>query len=124
MKKLIAIIAVLGILLHTFNQVVIVAQFYANQDYIAKNLCENRARPEKKCCGKCYLGKQLNKADDSKGNRNTASKLVLEEVTSFVLPQLITLSFIPVSEIKSLLFNKESSILNRPPGAIFHPPAC
>ncbi len=26
----------------TFSKAVIVADFYANQDYIAKNLCENR----------------------------------------------------------------------------------
>lgn len=114
----------LGILLQTFNQVVVVAQFYANQDYIVKNLCENRARPEKKCCGKCYLGKQLNKADNNKGSRNTASKLVLDEVTSFVLPQLISLSFEPAYAIKPVLLSKESTILNRPAGSIFHPPTC
>jgi hypothetical protein len=33
-----------------------------NKDYIAKNLCENRAKPKMNCNGKCHLMKQLKKA--------------------------------------------------------------
>ena len=59
MKKLVAIIALIGILLQTFNQVVIVAQYYAQKEYIAKNLCENRDKPMMHCDGKCCLKKKL-----------------------------------------------------------------
>ena len=51
----------MGILLQTFNQVVIVAEYYANKDFIAKNLCENRDKPKMHCDGKCCLKKKLAK---------------------------------------------------------------
>jgi hypothetical protein len=37
--------------------------FKANEAYIAQTLCENKAKPAKKCNGKCQLAKQLKKAD-------------------------------------------------------------
>jgi hypothetical protein len=37
--------------------------FKINQDYIAKNLCENRAKPKMQCNGKCQLMKKLEKAE-------------------------------------------------------------
>ena len=37
--------------------------FKINQDYIAKNLCENRAKPKMHCNGKCQLMKKLKQAD-------------------------------------------------------------
>ena len=113
----------MGILLQTFNQVVIVAQFYANRDFIAKNLCENRAKPERKCCGKCYLSKQLNKADDTKSS-NVVSKLVLEEVTCFVLPVIYCIPFVATTTDQPLKAGYESVLLTRPPGAVFRPPSC
>ena len=51
----------LGILLQTFSQVVIVAEYYVQKDYIAKNLCENRNKPKMHCDGKCCLKKKLAK---------------------------------------------------------------
>ncbi|MFI5196472.1 MAG: hypothetical protein ACHQD8_05235 [Chitinophagales bacterium] len=59
MKKFFAILAFLGILFQTFSQVVIIAEYYANKDYIAKNLCENRNKPQMHCDGKCCLKKKL-----------------------------------------------------------------
>ena len=37
--------------------------FYVNQKEIAAKECENKNRPEMHCNGKCYLAKQLKKAD-------------------------------------------------------------
>ena len=37
--------------------------FKINQDYIAKNLCENIAEPKILCNGKCQLMKKLKQAD-------------------------------------------------------------
>jgi hypothetical protein len=51
----------LGVLLQTFSQVVIVAQYYAQKDFIARNLCENRSKPQLHCNGKCCLRKKLAK---------------------------------------------------------------
>lgn len=37
--------------------------FYANQSYIAKNLCVNRDKPWLHCNGHCYLMKKLKKVE-------------------------------------------------------------
>lgn len=42
----------------------IMLEWKINQDYIAANYCENRAKPALKCNGKCYLKKQLAEAED------------------------------------------------------------
>ena len=70
--------ALLGILLQTFSQVVIVAQYYANKDYIAKNLCENKNKPKLHCDGKCCLKKKLAKEgkEHAPGPRNQRSEEV------------------------------------------------
>lgn len=38
--------------------------FYVNQDYIAAELCENKAKPEMKCNGQCHLMKQLQEVEN------------------------------------------------------------
>ncbi len=34
-------------------------EYFAFKDYIIKNLCENKNKPELKCNGKCYLKKMI-----------------------------------------------------------------
>lgn len=36
--------------------------YFANQDYIAENLCENKITSNQECQGKCYLNNQLSEA--------------------------------------------------------------
>lgn len=38
-----------------------VIEYYANYDYIATALCENKDKPYLECNGKCYLQKQIEK---------------------------------------------------------------
>ncbi len=40
-------------------------EYYANYNYIATVLCENKDRPYLECNGKCYLEKQLKETDHS-----------------------------------------------------------
>ena len=59
--------------------------FYLNQKEITEKECENKNRPEMRCNGKCYLAKQLKKAEaelDSQKEKQEKSILnlkVLEE---------------------------------------------
>lgn len=39
-----------------------VMEYVVNYDYIANVLCENKDKPQLQCNGKCYLAKQLKKA--------------------------------------------------------------
>ena len=63
MKKILVILLTLLVFLQPLSKVWIFVSFKINQDYIAKNLCENRAKPILKCNGKCQLMKKLKQAD-------------------------------------------------------------
>lgn len=59
--------------------------FELRKDFIIKNLCESRFKPQLHCDGKCYLAKQLHKvAEDNAANEAQKQgeniKKVLEEV--------------------------------------------
>jgi len=79
LRKIVVIFSLLGILLQTFNQAVIVGQYYANKDYIAKYLCENRNKPQLHCEGKCCLKKKLAKEskDQLPSSKNQRNKEVV-----------------------------------------------
>lgn len=73
LKKFAAILLLFAISVQTFHKVMIVIDFYRNQDFIAKNLCENRYQPQLHCDGHCLLAKKL-KAAEKKEQRNPESK--------------------------------------------------
>jgi hypothetical protein len=47
------------ILLQQFSALPMLLAFQLNRSEISKRFCENKNAPEKHCCGKCYLQKQL-----------------------------------------------------------------
>jgi hypothetical protein len=59
------IVFLIGLLGQTFSKSLIVLNFRMNQKIIAATLCENRTKPRTCCQGSCYLGKQLNKDENS-----------------------------------------------------------
>lgn len=65
-----------------------IALYELRKDYISRNLCENRDKPELKCCGKCYLKKQLRKVNESHNNTGTASSKSSnqEDLVTYILP--------------------------------------
>jgi hypothetical protein len=50
------------------------AWYNVNKQAITEKLCVNKAKPELHCDGKCYLGKQLKKAEEGE-KRSTANTL-------------------------------------------------
>jgi hypothetical protein len=61
-----------------------------NKNFIAKNLCENRFRSEAHCAGKCYLGKQLARANDNQNaqdRQGTIKILIIDFFESIEQPQ-------------------------------------
>ncbi|MEI6866685.1 hypothetical protein [Flavicella sp.] len=47
-----------------------IIEYYANYEYIATILCENRDKPALACNGKCYLQKELNKVSQATSHQN------------------------------------------------------
>lgn len=62
MNKIYVIIAFVFI----FRPVMPVVEYIVNYDYISTVLCENVAKPELSCNGKCHLAKEFDKTLDHK----------------------------------------------------------
>ncbi|MBX2906693.1 MAG: hypothetical protein KF744_11685 [Taibaiella sp.] len=94
MKKAVAILVCLSLIVQLVAHHVVVGLFNLNREYIAKSLCENRSKPSKKCNGKCYLKKQLKKVDDTEHGSSTGSTLKIEK-TEVVCLVPATFQFTP-----------------------------
>jgi hypothetical protein len=112
-------------LLQPVSKLWIVVSFKINQAEIAQTLCENRAKPQLSCNGKCVLVKELKKTE-----QNQAKDLppTLKEKSEILYCQAI----LPTA-IQQALYKLKPSILNgfylgRPTDRIitdiFHPPSC
>lgn len=65
MKKVFSITMTILFLLVSFQQLLIIVHFKLNQQYIEKEFCVNKAKPELQCHGKCHLKKDLEKSANS-----------------------------------------------------------
>ncbi len=93
MRAVIAILVMFSLSFQVLVKVAIIGWYELNKDYIAKNLCENRDKPQMKCCGKCYLRKQLKKAEDGTdaNGKQAPGKNIKIELAEFVVPQRISI---------------------------------
>ncbi|CAD0223012.1 hypothetical protein KYG33_16670 [Chryseobacterium sp. D764] len=79
-----------------------VVEYAVNYDYIIKVLCVNKSRPEIHCNGKCYLSKELAKANNETEStpfnkiKNSGQKILdiytLPEITEVIITGKIILS--------------------------------
>ena len=63
MLRIASIVLLCAVLQTVVGKTAVWVWFKANEAYIAQTLCENKAKPAKKCNGKCQLAKELKKAD-------------------------------------------------------------
>jgi len=122
-KKILAILIVVSLFLQCTVQLSVLAMFRMKQDYIAKHLCENRSRPQIKCCGKCYLNKQLHKvSDDSGPSKDNTVKIEKPETLVYILPVTKDV-YISATEVGRRLFPLVVCMSGRlKVHSIFHPP--
>jgi hypothetical protein len=74
MKFIVAPILILLIISQAFSKWILIAEFNMFRSYIAKNLCENRYRPQLHCNGKCVLMKKM-RADENQSSPSGNIKL-------------------------------------------------
>jgi hypothetical protein len=79
-------------LLAMVRPLVPIIEYYANYNYIATVLCENKDKPYLECNGKCYLQKQLNEVNHDNHNHNST------------IPK-INFDDYPVSPLQSFSYN-------------------
>lgn len=67
-------------LLAMVRPIVPIIEYYANYDYIATVLCENKDKPYLECNGKCYLEKQLKNNDhNNHDHKSTVPQINLSD---------------------------------------------
>jgi hypothetical protein len=59
MKRIVAPILLILMMAQAFSKWITIAEFNIYRSYIARNLCENRFRPQMHCNGKCVLMKKM-----------------------------------------------------------------
>lgn len=120
MKQAIIIV----VLLILAKPVIPVLDYIINYDYITKELCENRAKPQMHCNGKCHLMKELAKAaEDEKPASQKKSQH--QEIEVLFCETVIDFSF---STNNIVVFSKNitgySNLYSRlSTKSVFHPPS-
>lgn len=64
----------------------LVANYQIQKQKIAKTLCENRNKSSKGCQGKCYLKKQLKKAEEAEKSLPGSVKEKMEMAYTIAVP--------------------------------------
>lgn len=93
--------------------------YSVNIEYIIKEFCENKDKPELNCKGKCYLKKKMAQADESEKKTNEIFKQL--EFPAFIPNSILSLS------LKSIEIETDYALINdlynyRNHIRIFHPP--
>lgn len=91
-RKLLAVLLIVCLQSLSFAGLLAVLSFKVNRDYIAANICENRAKPKLSCEGKCYLAKTQKKATEQKEASDNTIKVsyFLVSVTESVTPIFVS----------------------------------
>lgn len=105
------------------SKVVITADFVIHQDYIAKNLCENRDKPEMECGGKCVLMQKLKLTENEQEDPQQLPQIVQVELSSFVVNNFCFKAIeSPLAEACENLPTPINRVESMYSHDIFHPP--
>jgi hypothetical protein len=123
MKFILVPILIALVLTQVFSKWLVVMEYNLNKDFIAKNLCVNRAKPKMHCNGKCQMMKRL--AEEEKQNsdeNNSSSKTKIQDI---VLSDKFFKPALPALLQAKAVYNEEKPLskYSSPFASIFHPPA-
>ena len=121
MRRCIAAILLTLMTFQVMYQGIVLSSYFANKAYIAAVLCENKDKPQLECEGKCYLKKQLSKADAPDSN---ATGLTLKlETSPFTAPLFTSQKAVAAALVQAEYgaFQESSYRYSYHP-ACFHPP--
>ena len=83
MTRPLAYLLTVLVLLQSFGRELLVLHFAANQAELTRKYCVNRARPALHCDGRCYLARQLRRAENgpAKAPAGALAKVKFEALT-------------------------------------------
>lgn len=120
MKSFIILIALTLFLKPVFP----VVDYIVNYDYITKVLCENKAKPELKCNGKCHLMKEMASQSEKENPLQNNKKVATSESEVLFFQEIATLQFSQVfihnTSINLDHYSNQYFHLNS--SNVFHPP--
>lgn len=98
--------------------------YVVNYDYISKVLCENKAKPELKCNGKCHLMRELAKASEEEQPVSSDKKALHYEFETVFLQQLPEFAWFNFDISQKNLINARYGNLYyyKSTNSVFHPP--
>ncbi|MFC5046606.1 hypothetical protein [Aquimarina hainanensis] len=122
MNRFLSIILLFVFLYHSTSELRILIHFYANQDFIEKNMCINRFKASPVCKGSCFLKAQLSK-NKQKSSHKDFPKIEKQKIVLFIhtsSPNKKTILSLKrenhLSHFIPLLYTSEHLF------SIFHPP--
>lgn len=121
-KKLIPILLIFSFLSLSFKESVIVGFYQVNKEYITKNFCVNKAKPEMKCDGKCHMKKMLKKSKKKEQESFPEGSLELKTITFIKSSFSANYRLIDFELINSVTPYQEHLIGTFSINDIFHPP--
>lgn len=123
MKFVLVPLLIFLMLAQSFGKCFVVIEYNLNKDFIAKNLCVNKAKPKMHCNGKCQMMKKLAEEENQNStNNNNAGKIKVQEL---VFSDEMNTPKLPAVFCITLSYNEDRPILKNisPTSSIFHPPA-
>lgn len=126
MKFFVVPILIFLIATQAFSKWVVLLEYNMNKDYFAKVLCENKAKPQLKCGGKCAVMKKMAEEEkqNSSTNQNGPAKLKFAEIlfafeSSEIIfqPTVGTQRSYPAKDKAWMLFDPLCSVF-RPPSLL------
>ena len=122
MRQFIALIAILSFITLGFRETLIVSFYEMNKEYITKNFCVNKDKPEMECDGKCHMKKMLKKSKDKQEESFPEGTLEVKFI-SYLKPyfhqEYCKNDFIPPSLFSGYIEQLKSNLFFH---NIFHPP--
>ncbi len=81
MKFVIRLFLIVALLMQTMHQSIVYIAYGINMENIANKYCENKAKPQLSCHGKCHLKKELQKEEEQ--SKSLAGVKQLSDVMIF-----------------------------------------
>lgn len=127
MNRIIAIVLMLSLSCQSLVRLGIVAWYEVNKDYITEKFCINKDKPQMKCCGKCYLRKQLKKVENTnnsekqqqrKTNKTESFDCILTSLLQFPFVGMIATHQYGSFRIRQHHFLFVASVFHPPPARV------
>ena len=78
MKRIISFLLLVSLAYQCLGSMGVFVWFESNRSYIAKELCENRARPQMHCNGQCVLMKKLKALEEKSSDKSLPQNVKYE----------------------------------------------